>query len=210
MVFHKLYILCIKEKNIMKRLFDVFFSILGLIILFPILLIVSILVKTSSKGPLFFIQERVGKEGVLFNIIKFRTMFVVKDHDSSISIKGDNRITKLGFFLRRYKLDELPQLINVLTGEMSFVGPRPDVPRYADKLIGNDRDILKLRPGITGPASLRYSNEEYILAQQEDPISYNNNVIYPEKVKINLDYYNNNSIWLDIKIIFATIFKNFY
>ena len=209
-MFHKLYVLCIKEKNIMKRLFDVFFSILGLIILFPILLIVSILVKTSSKGPLFFIQERVGKEGMLFKIIKFRTMFVVKDHDSSISIKGDNRITKLGFFLRHYKLDELPQLINVLTGEMSFVGPRPDIPGYADKLIGNDRDILKLRPGITGPASLRYSNEEYILAQQEDPISYNNNVIYPEKVKINLDYYNNNSIWLDIKIIFATIFKNFY
>lgn len=194
----------------MKRLFDLFFSILGLILLFPILLVVSIVVKISSKGPLFFIQERVGKGGGLFRIVKFRTMIVKKDNSSSISIKGDSRITKLGLFLRRYNLDELPQLINVLLGDMSFVGPRPDVPGYADKLTGDERDILKLRPGITGPASLRYSNEEDILAKQQDPIAYNNNIIYPDKVKLNLDYYNNNSIWLDIKIIFATIFKNFY
>lgn len=194
----------------MKRLFDLFFSIIGLIVLSPILIIVSIVVKTSSRGPLFFIQERVGKDGVLFNIIKFRTMFVDQDHNSSISIEGDNRITKVGSFLRKYKLDELPQLMNVLIGDMSFVGPRPDVPGYADKLIGDDRDILKLRPGITGPASLYYSNEEYILSQQKDPLAYNDNVIYPDKVKINIDYYQNNSIWLDIKIIFATIFKKSY
>ena len=194
----------------MKRLFDLFFSILGLILFSPILLIVSVVVKISSKGPLFFIQERVGKGGGLFKIVKFRTMIVKKDNSSSISIKGDSRITKLGLFLRRYNLDELPQLINVLLGDMSFVGPRPDVPGYADKLTGDERDVLKLRPGITGPASLRYSNEEDILARQKDPISYNNNIIYPDKVKLNLDYYNNNSIWLDIKIIFATIFKNFY
>ena len=194
----------------MKRLFDLFFSIIGLIVLSPILIIVSIVVKTSSRGPLFFIQERVGKDGVLFNIIKFRTMFVDQDHNSSISIEGDNRITKTGSFLRKYKLDELPQLMNVLIGDMSFVGPRPDVPGYADKLIGDDRDILKLRPGITGPASLYYSNEEYILSQQKDPLAYNDNVIYPDKVKINIDYYQNNSIWLDIKIIFATIFKKSY
>ena len=194
----------------MKRLFDLFFSILGLILFSPILLIVSVVVKISSKGPLFFIQERVGKGGGLFKIVKFRTMLVKQDNSSSISIKGDSRITKLGLFLRRYNLDELPQLINVLLGDMSFVGPRPDVPGYADKLTGDERDVLKLRPGITGPASLRYSNEEDILARQKDPISYNNNIIYPDKVKLNLDYYNNNSIWLDIKIIFATIFKNFY
>ena len=194
----------------MKRLFDLFFSILGLIVLFPILIIVSIVVKTSSRGPLFFVQERVGKDGVLFNIIKFRTMFVEQDHNSSISIEGDNRITNVGSFLRKYKLDELPQLMNVLIGDMSFVGPRPDVPGYADKLIGVDRDILKLRPGITGPASLYYSNEEYILSQQKDPVAYNDSVIYPDKVKINIDYYQNNSIWLDIKIIFATIFKKSY
>ena len=137
-------------------------------------------------------------------------MLVKQDNSSSISIKGDSRITKVGRFLRRYNIDELPQLINVLLGDMSFVGPRPDVPGYADKLTGDERDVLKLRPGITGPASLRYSNEEDILARQKDPISYNNNIIYPDKVKLNLDYYNNNSIWLDIKIIFATIFKNFY
>lgn len=194
----------------MKRLFDLFFSIIGLIVLLPILIIVSIVVKISSRGPLFFIQERVGKDGVLFNIIKFRTMFVDQDYNSSISIEGDNRITKAGSFLRKYKLDELPQLMNVLIGDMSFVGPRPDVPGYADKLIGDDRDILKLRPGITGPASLYYSNEEYILSQQKDPVAYNDSVIYPDKVKINIDYYQNNSIWLDIKIIFATIFKKFY
>ena len=194
----------------MKRLFDLFFSILGLIVLFPILIIVSIVVKNSSRGPLFFVQERVGKDGVLFNIIKFRTMFVEQDHNSSISIEGDNRITNVGSFLRKYKLDELPQLMNVLIGDMSFVGPRPDVPGYADKLIGVDRDILKLRPGITGPASLYYSNEEYILSQQKDPVAYNDSVIYPDKVKINIDYYQNNSIWLDIKIIFATIFKKSY
>ena len=134
-------------------------------------------------------------------------MFVDQSHNSSISIEGDNRITKAGSFLRKYKLDELPQLMNVLIGDMSFVGPRPDVAGYADKLIGDDRDILKLRPGITGPASLYYSNEEYILSKQKDPVAYNDSVIYPHKVKINIDYYHNNSIWLDIKIIFATIFK---
>ena len=123
---------------------------------------------------------------------------------------GDNRVTKVGVFLRRYKLDELPELINVLIGDMSFVGPRPDVPGYADKLVGDDKDILKLRPGITGLASLRYSNEEEILAKQENPKAYNDEVIYPDKVKINLEYYNNQSIWLDIKIIFATIFRTSY
>ena len=128
---------------------------------------------------------------------------------NTVSVLGDERITPFGAILRKYKLDELPELINVLLGDMSFVGPRPDVPGYADLLTGDDRNILKLRPGITGPASIKYSNEEEILSKKENPIEYNNNIIYPDKVRLNLEYYYNNSIWVDIKIIFATISKIF-
>ena len=194
----------------MKRIMDIYFSLLGLIILFPLLFLLSILIKITSKGSVFFIQERVGKDAVIFKMIKFRTMSVLEGYSSMISIKGDMRVTKLGVFLRRYKLDELPELINVLLGQMSLVGPRPDVAGYADKLVGDNRFILKLRPGITGQASLKYSNEEEILARQKNPKAYNDEVIYPEKVRINLHYYNNQSIWLDIKIIFATIFRTSY
>ena len=143
-------------------------------------------------------------------MIKLRTMYVTNSYRSPITKKDDVQITRVGRFLRRYKLDELPGLINVLLGQMSLVGPRPDVPGYADKLVGSDRVILKLRPGITGPASLKYANEEEILAMQKDPKAYNDKIIYPDKVRINMDYYNNQSIWLDIKIIFATIFKTIY
>lgn len=139
-------------------------------------------------------------------MIKFRTM-VKNDGKNTISVKGDKRITKTGAFLRKYKLDELPELINVCLGQMSFVGPRPDVPGYADKLEGEDRLILLLRPGITGPATLKYADEETILAQVDDPVRYNDEVIYPDKVKINLKYYRQHNIWLDLKIIFATIFR---
>ena len=194
----------------MKRIMDILFSILAVIILFPIFLLLSILIKSTSKGPVFFIQERVGKDGKIFKMIKFRSMFVTQESSSTISIKGDIRVTKIGVFLRKYKLDELPELINVLLGQMSLVGPRPDVPGYADKLVGEDRNILKLRPGITSPASLKYSNEEEILVKQKNPKAYNDEVIYPDKVRINLEYYNNQSIWLDIKIIFATIFRTSY
>ena len=194
----------------MKRIMDILFSILAVIILFPLFFLLSILIKSTSKGPVFFIQERVGKDGKIFKMIKFRTMFVAQESSSTISIKGDIRVTKIGVFLRRYKLDELPELINVLLGHMSLVGPRPDVTGYADKLVGEDRNILKLRPGITGPASLKYSNEEEILVKQKNPKAYNDEVIYPDKVRINLEYYNNQSIWLDIKIIFATIFRTSY
>ena len=194
----------------MKRIMDILFSILAVIILFPLFFLLSILIKSTSKGPFFFIQERVGKDGKIFKMIKFRSMFVTQEPSSTISIKGDIRVTKIGVFLRRYKLDELPELINVLLGHMSLVGPRPDVPGYADKLVGVDRNILKLKPGITGPASLKYSNEEEILAKQKNPKAYNDEVIYPDKVRINLEYYNNQSIWLDIKIIFATIFRTSY
>jgi len=194
----------------MKRLFDLPASLIGLIVLFPIFIVVSVLVKISSEGPVFFVQKRIGKNGKVFQMIKFRSMAVIQSSDSTISIKGDMRITKTGAFLRKYKLDELPELFNVLRGDMSIVGPRPDVSGYADKLEGEDVLILELRPGITGPASLKYANEEDILALQEDPIKYNDEVIYPDKVELNLDYYYNNNLWIDIKIIFATIFRTGY
>ena len=194
----------------MKRFFDLFFSSLFLIILFPFFLLISLLVKLSSKGPVFFIQKRIGRYGQHFNMIKFRSMLDKLEDKNSVTCKGDYRITKFGKFLRKYKLDELPELVNVIIGDMSLVGPRPDVPGYADKLKNEDRLILNLRPGITGPATLKYSNEEKILSLQKNPTKYNDEVIYPDKVKINLDYYYNNSIWLDIKIIFATVFRNNY
>ena len=194
----------------MKRIFDLFFSSLFLIILFPFFLLISLLVKLSSKGPVFFIQKRIGRYGQHFNMIKFRSMLDKLEDKNSVTCIGDYRITKFGKFLRKYKLDELPELVNVIIGDMSLVGPRPDVPGYADKLNNEDRLILNLRPGITGPATLKYSNEERILSLQKNPKKYNDEVIYPDKVKINLDYYYNNSIWLDIKIIFATVFRNNY
>ena len=191
----------------MKRLIDFIMSFTGLILLSPFLFFISILIKISSDGSILFVQERVGKNGILFKMIKFRTMYKDHNDNNTISVKGDSRITKLGYFLRKYKIDELPELINVLYGDMSLVGPRPDVKGYADKLTGDDRKILKLRPGITGPASVKFINEELLLSKQENPNYYNDNVIYPEKVRINLDYFYNNSIWIDFKIIFATIFR---
>ena len=191
----------------MKRLFDFITSLIGLIVLFPIFIIVSLLVKISSEGPVFFVQKRIGKNGKIFQMIKFRSMIVIQNSNSTISVKGDVRITKIGAFLRKFKLDELPELWNVLKGDMSLVGPRPDVCGYADNLIGLDRKILELRPGITGVASLKYYNEEDVLASKDNPLKFNDDVIYPDKVRLNLDYYYNNNLWIDIKIIFATIFK---
>ncbi len=191
----------------MKRLFDFITSLIGLILLSPIFIILSLLVKIYSEGSIFFIQERIGRNGKTFRMIKFRSMTVVQISNSTISVKGDVRITKIGVFLRKYKLDELPELWNVLKGDMSFVGPRPDVCGYADNLKGLDRKILELRPGITGVASLKYYNEEDVLALQDNPLKFNDEVIYPDKVRLNLDYYYNNNLWIDIKIIFATIFK---
>ena len=191
----------------MKRLFDFITSFIGLIALAPIFIIVSLLVKISSVGPVFFVQKRIGKNGKIFQMIKFRSMSIIQNSTSTISVKGDVRITKIGAFLRKFKLDELPELWNVLIGDMSLVGPRPDVCGYADNLIGEDRKILELRPGITGVASLKYYDEEDILATQDNPLKFNDEVIYPHKVKLNLDYYYNNNLWIDIKIIFATIFR---
>ena len=192
-----------------KRLFDIIFSFLGLILLLPLFIIVSILIKVDSSGPIFFLQERVGLYGKYFKIIKFRSMKVNHNDSLTVTLKNDKRITRIGRKLRKYKIDEIPELINVLIGDMSFVGPRPDVPGFANLLKGNDRNILKLRPGITSLASIKYSNEEQLLLEQEDPIAYNNDVIFPDKVKMNLNYYENNNIWIDIKIIFATVFTLF-
>ena len=194
----------------MKRIFDIIASSFGLFFLSPVFILLSIVIKLASKGTVFFIQERVGKDGVVFKMIKFRSMKMIKKSKSTISVKGDMRVTKVGSFLRKYKLDELPELWNVLVGDMSLVGPRPDVPGYADFLRGEDRNILKLKPGITGPASLKYANEEEILARQENPKEYNDKIIYPDKVRINLDYYYQSNLWIDIKIIFATIFRTSY
>lgn len=188
-----------------KKLFDCGVSFFGLIILSPVLIIVGILIRIKMPGgSVIFRQKRVGQYGKLFTMYKFRSM-TVSHSGSSISVKGESRITPLGAVLRKYKLDELPELWNVLIGDMSFVGPRPDVPGYADKLEGESRRILLLKPGITGPASLKYRNEEELLAEQENPQKYNDEVLFPDKVRINIDYLDNWSFWYDIKIIVYTV-----
>ncbi len=191
----------------LKFVFDRLISIIGILVIWPVLLIVAILIHIKMPGgPAFFKQKRVGKNGRLFTMYKFRTMINATNQTwSSISVAGESRITHLGAKLRKYKIDELPELWNVLKGDMSFVGPRPDVPGYADALIGVDREVLNLRPGITGPASLKYRNEEEILATVEDPQNYNDEVIFPDKVRINRYYLHHYSFWLDIKMILATV-----
>lgn len=156
--------------------------------------------------PVIFRQNRSGREGKLFTIYKFRTM-TFNHNGNSITVKGEQRITPLGEFLRKYKLDELPELWNILKGDMSFVGPRPDVPEYMIKLVGEERLILKLRPGITSPASIKYYNEEAILASSSEPLKYYNEVIWPEKVRLNLEYFKSRSFFGDIIIIMKTIIK---
>lgn len=223
---------------LLKYIFDRIVSFIGLLFLWPVLLVVAVLIKIKMPGgPVFFVQKRVGKDGELFNCHKFRTMKVASPQPSpegkgasnwsTVSVAGDNRITPLGAKLRHYKLDELPGLWDVLRGKMSFVGPRPDVPGYADKLTGEDREILKLRPGITGPATLKYRLEDEMIADyicemkseelrvkngipvgltnQELAVWYNDNVIYPDKVRLNLYYLKHYSFIKDIEMIFATV-----
>lgn len=189
-----------------KWCFDRIVALLGLIVLFLPLIVIGILIKLDSKGPVFFFQTRIGKDGKPFKICKFRTM-THRAQGGSITTSVDPRVTRIGHWLRHSKVDCLTELINVLVGQMSFVGPRPDVPGYADVLQGDDRRILQLRPGITGPASIKYRNEEELLAQQANPDWYNDNVIWPDKVKINLDYLDHWSFIGDIKLIFVTIFQ---
>lgn len=189
----------------LKFIFDRGASLFGLIFLFPVLIIVGILICIKMPGgPIIFKQRRVGQYGRLFTMYKFRSMTVAHS-GSSVSVKGESRITPLGAVLRKYKLDELPELWNVLIGDMSFVGPRPDVPGYADKLEGEDRRMLLLKPGITGPASLKYRNEEELLAKQENPQEYNDKVLFPDKVRLNIEYLDNWSFGNDIKFIIYTV-----
>ena len=213
-------------------MFDRIVAFFGLLFLWPVILITAILVKIKMPGgPAFFVQKRVGKDGKLFNCHKFRSM-TVKHSGSTVSVAGDSRITPFGAKLRHYKIDELPGLWDVLIGNMSFVGPRPDVPGYADKLEGADRDVLKLRPGITGPATLKYRVEDEMIAEfvqqikagkneqvakfdslpdfasmtdQKIAVWYNDKVIYPDKVRLNCYYYRNYSFVKDIQMIFATV-----
>ena len=192
----------------LKRTFDVVLSIFAIFLLLPSFLAVSFLIVIDSGFPIFFLQKRIGRDAKEFNIIKFRTM-KKNNENITITVSDDSRITRIGKYLRKTKIDELPEILNVLFGQMSFVGPRPDVKGYADKLKGANRKILALRPGITGPASLKYYNEEYILSQKSNPKKYNDEVIFPDKVKINMDYFHNRSFFLDLKIIFATIFRVF-
>lgn len=217
---------------LLKWLFDRIVSFCGLLFLWPVILVTAILVKIKMPGgPAFFVQKRVGKDGKLFKCHKFRSM-TVAHNGSTVSVAGDSRITPFGAKLRHYKIDELPGLWDVLIGNMSFVGPRPDVPGYADKLQGADRDVLKLRPGITGPATLKYRVEDEMIAEfveqikagkneqvskfdvlpnfasmsdQEIAVWYNDNIIYPDKVRLNCYYYRNYSFIKDIQMIFATV-----
>lgn len=217
---------------ILKWIFDRVAALCGLLLIWWVYPLVAILIKMKMPGgPAFFCQKRVGRGGKLFTCHKFRTM-TVKHSGSTVSVAGDSRITPFGAKLRHYKIDELPGLWDVLIGNMSFVGPRPDVPGYADKLEGADRDVLKLRPGITGPATLKYRVEDEMIAgfvadikagknsqvakfenapdfsvmgDQEIAVWYNDNVIYPDKVRLNCYYYRNYSFMKDIQMIFATV-----
>ena len=190
---------------VLKWVFDRGMALVGLLVLWPVLLVVAILIRVKMPGgPVIFKQKRVGRNGKLFTMYKFRSM-TIGHGGSSVSVAGESRITPLGAKLRHYKLDELPELWNVLVGDMSFVGPRPDVPGYADMLTGEDREVLKLRPGITGPASLKYRDEEDLLAKQVDPQRYNDEVIFPDKVRINRYYLHHYSFIKDIEMIVCTV-----
>jgi len=193
-------------RSVIKYCFDRSLAIIAIIAMLPFFLAIAVMIRISSPGPIFFRQKRVGRNGRLFTLIKFRTM-LNNDGMNTVTTSFDSRITKTGRFLRKWKIDELPELFNVLLGDMSFVGPRPDVPGYADLLTGDERKILSLRPGITGPASLKYFNEEQILAGVENPVEYNDHIIFPDKVKINFKYLEKYSFFGDLKIIMYTIVR---
>ena len=194
----------------LKEIFDRFAAIAGLIILWPVMAVVAVLIAVRMPGgPVIFRQQRVGRGGRLFTLVKFRTM-TTGHSGSTVSVAGESRITPLGAVLRRLKLDELPELWNVARGDMSFVGPRPDVPGYADMLTGDDRRVLQLKPGITGPATLKYRNEEQLLAMCDNPREYNDRVIFPDKVRINLEYLDSRSFVGDIRIIIQTLLPGLF
>ena len=192
---------------LIKRFFDLLSSIAGLILTLPIVIVAMLLIVFTSKGSPLYFQTRIGYKGKPFNIIKLRTM-VISEGDSTVTTLNDIRITSVGKVLRKLKIDELPQLINVLIGDMSIVGPRPDVPGYADKLKGDDRIILTVRPGITGPASLYFRDEEVLLSKQENPKEYNDNVIWPQKIAMNKKYVEDWSFKMDLIYLIKTVFRN--
>ena len=191
----------------LKRIFDITLSLFGLIILLPFMLIIAIFIKFDSKGSIFFKQIRVTKNGKEFKIFKYRTMRVGSDKYSQITVGKDERITKIGSFLRKYKLDEIPQLINVLIGDMSLVGPRPEVPKYVALYTDEQKEILKVRAGITDYASIEFSDENDLLASEEDPEKAYIEKIMPKKIELNKKYLSEISILTDIKIILLTIKK---
>ncbi len=185
-----------------KWFFDRTLSLVLLIVLMPILLLVAIVILLTSGAPVFYIQERIGQNAKPFKLIKFRTM--KGEEESPVAAAELDRITRVGRWLRRTKIDELPELLNIFVGDMSFVGPRPDVAGYADKLEGDDRRLLTMKPGLTGVASLKYRNEEDLLAAQPNPQEYNDKVIWPDKVRLNLLYMERQSLWLDVKVLICT------
>jgi len=179
-----------------KKIFDTFFAMAGLLVFGSIILFFFIVICLTTGKNGFFVQTRIGQHGKKFTIFKLRSM---------TDVNGVKEVTPLGRFLRKYKIDELPQLYNILIGDMSFVGPRPDVPGYYDTLKGDDKELLKLKPGLTGPASLKYANEEQLLSAIKDPVYYNDKVIFPDKVRINRNYQKRRTLWLDILLILYTI-----
>ena len=191
--------------RLLKRGFDIVASLLGLLATGWIILIAYVAASIDTRKSGLFRQTRVGKGGRLFKVVKIRTMIESSSVDTDVTTAADPRITRLGRFLRKAKVDELPQLLNVFLGQMSLVGPRPDMPGYADRLTGRDRIILSVRPGITGPATLRFRNEEELLAAQPDPERYNREVIYPEKTRLNREYVENYGFWRDIGYILRTL-----
>lgn len=193
------------QQRIFKRIFDLSSSLFGIIMCLPVIIIGYICASYDTKSSGLFVQIRIGKNGKRFKVYKLKTMVNKQVVSTTVTQENDPRITQSGAFLRKYKIDELPQLFNVLKGDMSLVGPRPDVPGFADKLQGDDRAILSIRPGITGPASIKYKNEEQLLSKQLDAEKYNSDVIFPDKVNINLNYIKNWSILSDIMYILKTL-----
>lgn len=194
-----------KADILCKRAFDIVASLAGLLLLAPLMLLCWLVATLDTRSNGFFIQRRIGRHGRVMHVCKIKTMYPGDGTRSPIASRNMASISRSGRFFRKYKLDELPQLFNVLIGSMSFVGPRPDVPGYADRLQGEDRIILALRPGITGPASIKYKDEESILAAVDDPEAYNDRIIWPDKVKINREYLNHYSLLRDLQYIFHTI-----
>lgn len=194
-----------KRERLNKRGFDIIFSFVGLVFTFPLIFVSFLAIVISSRTSGIYAPYRIGRHGLPFRIYKLKTMREVSGPINSVTTKDDPRITSIGKWLRKFKIDELPQLWNVLKGEMSLVGPRPDVAGFADQLQGQDREILSLLPGITGLATLKFKQEEELLAQQMDPITYNREVIWPEKIKLNRQYIKNYSFGLDIQILWKTI-----